>query len=48
LTTLPESENTRVPAEFSTPSDAYQAPPCSTIAGTVAIVSTLLIRVGDA
>ncbi len=48
FTTLPESEKTRVPAEFSTPTFAYSAPPISTISGTVAIVSTLLMRDGDA
>src|SRR5919204_1242855 len=45
---LPESENTTVPGDGSAPRAAYQAPPCSTISGTVAIVCTLLISVGDA
>ena len=46
--TLPETETRRVPREFSTPSFAYSAPPSSSTAGTVAIVSTLLTIVGDA
>jgi hypothetical protein len=46
LTTLPESENTAVPGEFSGPILANSAPPSSMIAGTVAIVCTLLICVG--
>ena len=38
-----------MPVEFGgTPSFAYSAPPSSTITGTVAIVSTLLISVGAA
>ena len=48
FTTLPESETTRVPRVFSTPSFAYSAPPMSMIGGTVVIVSTLLTTVGDA
>jgi hypothetical protein len=47
LTTLPESEKTRVPDESGgTPILAYSAAPISTITGTVATVSTLLISVG--
>jgi len=48
FTTLPESETTRVPREFSTPSFAYSAPPIAMIGATVVIVSTLLTTVGDA
>ena len=50
LTTLPDSEKSRVPEECwsGAPSFAYSAPPSSMIFGTVAIVSTLLIRLGDA
>jgi hypothetical protein len=49
LTTLPESEKTRVPDESGgTPIAAYSFAPSSMIFGTVAIVSTLLISVGAA
>ncbi len=48
FTTLPETETTRVPRVFGTPSFAYSAAPISMIGGTVAIVSTLLTTVGDA
>ena len=41
-------EGAGVPVEFSTPSFAYFAPPISITVGTVAIVSTLLISVGEA
>jgi hypothetical protein len=49
LTTLPETQKSRVPVESGgAPIFAYSAPPSSRILGMVAIVSTLLIRVGDA
>jgi hypothetical protein len=48
FTTSPESENTRVPVEFSTPSFAYSAPPSSNTDVTVVIDSTLLTAVGAA
>jgi len=48
LAFLPESEKTRVPFAFSTPRVAYHSPPRAITAGTVAIVSTLLISVGAA
>ena len=37
-----------MPVEFPTPSFAYSAPPIAMIGGTVATVSTLLTRVGEA
>ena len=42
-----EREDAR-PGRVAAPILAYSAPPSSTIAGTVAIVSTLLISVGEA
>ena len=45
--TFPESEKTTVPGEVSGPIAVYQAAPCSMIGGTVAIVWTLLISVGE-
>src|SRR6266508_1318246 len=45
---LPDKEKTTVPGDASGPMDAYHSPPFSTIVGTVAIVCTLLISVGDA
>jgi hypothetical protein len=44
--TLPDTDTSLVPVEPWTPSSAYLAPPSSTIAGTVASVSTLLMSVG--
>ena len=47
--TLPERQKTRVPVESGgTPIFAYSAGPTSSTFGTVVIVSTLLISVGDA
>ena len=47
--TLPERQKTRVPVESGgAPICAYSAGPISRIFGTVVIVSTLLISVGDA
>ena len=48
FTTLPETETTREPRVFGTPSFAYSAPPIAITGGTVVIVSTLLTTVGDA
>jgi hypothetical protein len=46
---LPETQKRRVPVESGgAPILAYSAPPSSRIFGIVAIVSTLLISVGDA
>ena len=48
-TTLPERQKTRVPVESGgAPIFAYSAGPTSRIFGTVVIVSTLLISVGEA
>ena len=45
-TTLPEIEKIAVPGELSTPIFVNSSGPSSMIAGTVAIVHTLLICVG--
>ena len=48
-TTLPERQKTRVPVESGgEPICAYSCGPSSSTFGTFAIVSTLLISVGDA
>ncbi len=44
--TLPASENTFVPLDFSVPSAANASGPCRKIHGRQARVSTLLMRVG--
>ena len=46
LLTCPETENTLVPPEFSTPSSRNQSGPLRTIDGTEANVSVLLTVVG--
>jgi hypothetical protein len=46
---FPETQKRRVPVESGgAPSFAYSAAPIATIGATVAIVSTLLISVGEA
>ena len=47
LRTLPVSEKTLVPLLFSVPMPANQAAPLRMMPGTLAKVSTLLMRVGQ-
>ena len=42
----PASAKTLVPLDLAVPMEANQAPPLRTMAGTLARVSTLLMRVG--
>ena len=46
FTTWPESEKIPKPLDFSVPIEANHSAPCSTIEGTEAIDSTLLMTVG--